>query len=144
MSGFLIPLDQVANEINVRLDRAAKADDHRIAAGHLLREARERIQTGKEGPITWTDWVASNIQRSMRDVQRCIALVEPGGDPEERRETEKTTNREAKPKGSRATGASRVSPSTSVEPQADQPDPLGVTIIQIKTLARDDLEDLAK
>ena len=47
--GYMPPLDAIKAEINVRLQLASKADDHRIAAGKLLIEARERVEAGEAG-----------------------------------------------------------------------------------------------
>lgn len=78
------PLDQVAHEINVRLDKAdeidGKARDHRLAAALLLKEARERLPRGE-----WGKWLVANIRRSRQDVYRCLALVK-SDDPAKQRQ----------------------------------------------------------
>jgi hypothetical protein len=78
--GYMPPLDDVAAEINIRLQLAAKADDHRIAAGKLLIEARQRVESGEAGDITWSDWVKQHIDRSPGDVRKVMALAR-AGDP---------------------------------------------------------------
>ena len=45
--GVRLPLDQIAHETNTRLKLAKKADDHRLAAGIGLVEAKERVQSGE-------------------------------------------------------------------------------------------------
>lgn len=90
------PLDRLAHEINVRLEKAdeidGKARDHRIAAGLLLKEARERLPRGE-----WGKWLVAYIRRSRQDVYRCLALVK-SDDPAEQqkaRQREKAVNRGA-------------------------------------------------
>jgi hypothetical protein len=72
---YMPPLENIAAEINVRLQLAAKADDHRIAAGKLLIEAQERVEAGEAGDITWSDWVQQHIDRSPGDVRKVMALA---------------------------------------------------------------------
>jgi hypothetical protein len=48
-----IPLDTLAKEIDARLD---KGEQMLISAGRQLREARERVEAGEAGNITWPDW----------------------------------------------------------------------------------------
>jgi Protein of unknown function (DUF3102) len=92
----LIPLDQLAEEINVRLEKAdeidGKARDHRIAAGLLLKEARERLPRGE-----WGKWLVAYIRRSRQDVYRCLALVKSDnpGEQQKARQREKAVNRDA-------------------------------------------------
>jgi len=93
------PLDQLAKEINKRLELAdkydTKANDHRIAAGQQLKEARARPEMQERG--AWGRWIAENIKRSRADVYRCLALVK-SDDPTEQqaaREAEKDAARES-------------------------------------------------
>jgi hypothetical protein len=73
------PLDDLAHTINTCLD---KAETYRVRAGIHLAEARERIAAGELGDgLTWREWCATNIKRSMRDVNRCLALAN-APDPE--------------------------------------------------------------
>src|ERR1700740_2625511 len=72
--GSTPPLETIAAEINVRLAKEAKGDDHRIAAGKLLVEAQQRVEAGEAGDITWSDWVKQHIDRSPGDVRKVMAL----------------------------------------------------------------------
>ena len=92
--GCMPPLETIAHEINIRLQRAAQADDHRISAGKLLIEARERVEAGEAGDITWSDWVKQHIDRSPGDVRKVMALAR-AGDPEAARGKEKETAKKA-------------------------------------------------
>lgn len=91
-----LPLDQLAQEINVRLEKAdeidGKARDHRIAAGLLLKEARERLPHGE-----WGKWLVAHIRRSRQDVYRCLKLVKSDNSAEQQkaRQREKAVNRDA-------------------------------------------------
>src|SRR5258706_15292379 len=82
------PLSDIAAEINGRFEKAAEADDHRIAAGKLLITARERVKRGEAGDVTWPDWLKQNIKRSMGDVRKVMALA-GAKDPETARDQEK-------------------------------------------------------
>jgi len=73
--GDMPTLDHLAREINVRLQRAAQADDHRIAAGRLLIDAQKRVEAGEAGDITWSDWVKQYIERSPGDVRKVMSLA---------------------------------------------------------------------
>jgi len=90
------PLDQLAQEINVRLEKADKiegqARDHRIAAGLLLKEARERLPRGE-----WGKWLVAHIRRSRQDVYRCLKLVKSDNPAEQQKalQREKAVNRGA-------------------------------------------------
>src|SRR4051812_11182924 len=61
-------LDQLATEINARLDR--RTADHRLAAGLLLRQAKGQVPHGQ-----WGAWTADNINRSRGEVIRLLALA---------------------------------------------------------------------
>src|ERR1051325_11668080 len=67
-------LKALAEEIR---DCWQQRDELRIVIGRKLLDARNRVQVGEAGKnVTWEKWVERNIKRSMRDVQKCIALVE--------------------------------------------------------------------
>jgi hypothetical protein len=74
-----ITLENLAKEIR---DCWHQADETRLKIGRMLLDARQRVHAGEAGKITWEKWVERNIKRSMRDVQRCIALVEGKTDKE--------------------------------------------------------------
>jgi hypothetical protein len=90
MTNPLLPLDLVAKEINSRIEKATnldlkademvhdirrKAKDHRISAGLRLIEARQRVESGEAGDITWTAWCREYIKRSRQDINKCIRLA---------------------------------------------------------------------
>ena len=112
--GYLPPLDDIAAEINVRLQRAAQADDHRIAAGKLLIDAQKRVEAGEAGDITWSDWVKQHIDRSAGDVRKVMALAR-AGDPLAARVQEKERSR----RGMAALRHERANISASPQPCAD-------------------------
>lgn len=79
MSESLIPLEQLATEANVWLDRAKVAEGARdlwISAGKKLVEARDRVRAGEPGHTNWTRWVRENIKHSYRDANKCIAIAD--------------------------------------------------------------------
>ncbi len=79
MSESLIPLEQLATEANVWLDRAKVAEDLardlRISAGEILAEAKDRVRAGEPGHTNWARWVRENIKHSYRDANKCIAIA---------------------------------------------------------------------
>ena len=147
-----LPLDQVANEINARLKLADKADDHRIAAGYLLKEAQERVQSGQEldengEPWLWGKWCAKFVPgRTPRYIQGTIALVKPADkSPEERRDEEKRGARERQQKHrvetENARDVTRVTHPDPVEPAPQSPASLKALIAAVKDLATPDFEE---
>ena len=88
--GDLAPLATLAREITTCLETS---DHCRITAGRKLLEAQQRVQSGEAGSITWTAWVKANIKRSMRDVQKVMALARSDR-PEDALEQERATRRE--------------------------------------------------
>jgi hypothetical protein len=78
-SESLIPLEQLATEANVWLDRAKVAKDSardlRISAGEILAEAKDRVGRGEPGHKNWARWVRENIKHPYRDANKCIALT---------------------------------------------------------------------
>jgi len=79
MSESLIPLEQLATEANVWLDRAKVAEDLardlRISAGEILAEAKDRVRAGEPGHTNWARWVRENINHFYRDANKCIAIA---------------------------------------------------------------------
>ena len=71
----LKPLDELATAINAEfkaLDGAeVVVESHRVAAGRMLKEVRERLP--KEH--TFTAWCGRSIKRSKADIYRCLKLV---------------------------------------------------------------------
>src|SRR5437764_12201760 len=86
-------LPALAKEINVRFQKAdqyqGKADDHRIAAGILLLQAREVV---KANGLVWGAWLLENVKRSRQDVYKVMALA-AAPDPQAAREAEKAATR---------------------------------------------------
>jgi len=71
-------LETIAGKINAYLKRS---DDQRVSAAVLLREAKERVEGGEAGNISWVGWCRVNIKRrngkprSLRDIERLIAAA---------------------------------------------------------------------
>ena len=97
ISGALITLDTLAEDINARLEKAEscarKVEEHRLAAGLQLIEARKRVEAGEAGQIGWHDWVRANIKRTLRDVQKVMAIAR-APDPEKKLVEERDRVRE--------------------------------------------------
>jgi hypothetical protein len=87
---LLIPLSLLAREIEVCM---RKSDDYRITAGMKLLEVQQRVQAGEAGVITWSAWIKANLNRSTRDVQKCIALAR-SANPQAALERERQVRRE--------------------------------------------------
>jgi hypothetical protein len=90
-------LPTLVKEINHRWEQAdrldGQADDHRIAAGIRLAEAR-----GIVGDTGWQKWCAEHIPtRSIRDVYRLLKIGQ-AGDPQKALSDEREQNREAQRK----------------------------------------------
>jgi hypothetical protein len=68
-------LDTLAAQINRHFEHLEHAGpdygDYRISVGLFLIAARDRIESGK-----WHAWLKANINRSIRDCQRAIALAQ--------------------------------------------------------------------
>jgi hypothetical protein len=96
--GALDPLPTVAEKINALFDRAAKADDkaetYRISAGQELAKAKDRVEAGEAGEITWTAWSAGNIRRSEGDIRKVLAIAN-AADPAKAAAAERLRNRDA-------------------------------------------------
>ena len=60
-------LEQLANEINVRLKLAGKADDHEISATQLISEAKGLVPSGQ-----WERWQRTNLSLSPRRVREIM------------------------------------------------------------------------
>ena len=70
------PLDVVAGQINARLKIIDKLEEHRIAVAVQLQEAKQRVANGEAGEgVTWVAWVEANIHRTMRDVNKLLAIA---------------------------------------------------------------------
>jgi hypothetical protein len=78
MSESLIPLEQLAAEANVWLDRAKAAEGARvlwISAGKRLAEAKDRVCAGELDDANWPRWVRENIKHPYRDARKSIAIA---------------------------------------------------------------------
>jgi hypothetical protein len=118
-SGALIPLDTLAADINARLEKAEacarKQKGHRLAAGLQLIAARKRVEAGEAGEIGWHDWVRANIKRTLRDVQKVMAVAR-APDPEKKLAEERDRVREQVRR--HREDAIRMAPSPVPEPLA--------------------------
>lgn len=92
-------LDETAAEINRRFGTAQneqqKAEDYgekarysRIYAGQLLLAARQRVESGTETNMSWSQWCRKNIDRSMADIRKVMKIA-GSRDPEEAADREK-------------------------------------------------------
>jgi hypothetical protein len=101
-------LEMLSREINVRLEKAKqyrkaasekanpdrqRALDHRISAGKLLIEARDKIKSGECGNISFAEWLRENVQRSKTDCYRVMKIA-GDDDPETALELERKATRE--------------------------------------------------
>jgi hypothetical protein len=71
------PLDIIARKI---AEHAVQADEHVIKAAMLVREARQRVEAGEVGNITWYKWGLKYIKLSpsrLRELQRIAAAEHP-------------------------------------------------------------------
>ena len=66
------PLDVVAGKIKQALK---KSDNYVLTAGKLLLEAKERVQSGEAGKITWKSWIDKNLGCSYRHSNRLIGYA---------------------------------------------------------------------
>lgn len=85
VAGSREPLDIVAQKIATH---AKKADDYVIAAAMLLREARERVEAGEAGEVTWYAWARKNIplqESRLRDLKRIAEAKDPRKELERQR-----------------------------------------------------------
>ena len=125
-------LDELAADIKATLEHARtnekKADNLRIAAGKMLLEARQRVESEHaqfkemrrrgESPHpapTWLEWRRRHFKRSDRDIRRCLRLAK-SPDPEAAHHAEKEASR----KGMQATRAKEAK-RTNVSPAAVAP-----------------------
>jgi hypothetical protein len=137
--GALDPLPTVAEKINALFDRAAKADDkaetYRISAGQELAKARDRVEAGEAGEITWTAWSADNIRRSEGDIRKVLAIAN-AADPAKAAAAERQRNREAVARHRRA-DVSAVSGQSAVGAKKGVAAVAEPTPVTIDTVERD-------
>ena len=72
-----MPLKEVAEQIVVH---ANKSDEHVIEAALLVRQARERVDAGEAGDVTWYEWAPRNIglkKSRLRELQSIAAADDP-------------------------------------------------------------------
>jgi hypothetical protein len=71
-----LPLDTLANTIGASLDKSIQ---HRIAAAKHLAEAKDRVEAGEAGDISFDEWCAKNVrtkdgkQRSLPEILRLVS-----------------------------------------------------------------------
>jgi hypothetical protein len=114
------PLDELAETINTCL---RKSEDYRVRAGIHLAEVRARIAAGELGDEwTWRAWCATNIKRSMRDINRCLALAN-APDPEAAVAKERANAREGMAVV-RAAASRNGTAGTNVRPDDNENEPM--------------------
>jgi len=79
-----------------------------------LLEAQRRVQAGEAGSITWTGWLKANIRRSVRDVQKCMAIAR-SKDPSQALAEERATRRSTMARHREAAQVGRISHSGTGE-----------------------------
>ena len=71
--------DPITTDLSMLLDDIRRLfnqeDEFRIEAGKKLIEAKKLVENGEAGEMKWQDWVEAKIDRSYRDVQRCIKIA---------------------------------------------------------------------
>ena len=144
--------------------RFDKADDHRIAAGKLLLEAKGRVQSGEvkmpDGRnMPWEKWCVDNVKRSQGDIRKVIALVSHA-DPEAERAAQNARRRAAAQGDQQERAPRAVSQPDPVNHFSDCPtnrppayppgpcdcpeeDLLAFAILQVRRLDADDLKSFA-
>jgi hypothetical protein len=96
-------LSVLAEQINIRLNRAERDDD--IAGSYRQSAERKRIEAGKMllkakrlieapgGNIAWSEWCRANIERSEQDIRRLLRIA-LADDPEAEAERQRAIARE--------------------------------------------------
>jgi len=84
-------------------------DDYRGEIGRMLIQVRQLLAPGE----SWSAWVADNIDRSMRDVHRCIKLAsapDPTAALEEARRADRDAKKERRAQEAETTRQTSVVP----------------------------------
>lgn len=74
------PLNIIARKIAEHSNQFEKSSDHVIRAARYFKEARERIEAGEDGEITWFAWAMTNINLSpsrLRELQTIAEAENP-------------------------------------------------------------------
>jgi hypothetical protein len=113
-----VGLAELAASINRELDALVnaekKAESQRLRIGRDLIEASKLWRSDRNQRGTWGDWCAANIKRSMRDIQRLMAIA-GADDPVKALEDERAKTREAvAAHRAKATYVSRIPPAPPV------------------------------
>ena len=87
------PIADVVRQIKTYLYYATtlegRADKHRLQAGQLLLQLRQRIESGEEGnDLDWWPWCEKHIERSRSDCKRLMEIA-AADDPEQALEDER-------------------------------------------------------
>jgi hypothetical protein len=117
--------------------KADAADQHRLAAGILLQEARDRLEVEQPG-TSWPQWCATNIERSYGDVMKCLRLA-GAPDPAAAHAAERVAARQSDQKY-RQKKKQSVSPETLSNGEATTPDSIDADLrMTIRTMTLDRL-----
>ena len=103
------PIADVVRQIKTHIYDATtlegRADKHRLQAGHLLLQLRQRIESGEEGnDLAWWPWCEKHIERSRSDCKRLMEIA-AADDPEQALEDERERVRKAVAKNREKTKA---------------------------------------
>lgn len=113
--GALDPLPVLTGKVNAAFN---KESQYRITAGKLLVELKQRVDAGEAGKITWTAYVAQNIERSLRDCQKVMKLA-GAADPEKEAGKERAEARDRM----KAVRARQAEEAANVRRQAEPAEP---------------------
>ena len=137
------PIADVVRQIKTHIHDAAtsqrRADKHRLQAGQLLLQLRQRIESGEEGNgIDWWPWCEQHIERSRKDCEKLMRIAS-AEDPEQALEDERERVRLAVA-DHRARKKAAADVTVTSKPDADEP-PLTVTMPEPD--ADDDADDIS-
>jgi hypothetical protein len=120
-----LTLEVLATDINARLN---KGDDYILAAAIHLNEARERVDAGEAGAVTFAEWCRENIRtraglpRPMSEIKRLLGYAR-SPDPSAAIEKRRKQVREAVARHSTKDKSGLANPNAvaDIDDDADEP-----------------------